>query len=160
MEADIFRVEEAVGKAELLDMKIELGEVHGDGEEHDVDGGRFWTPVMFSLYAARHHPILAGEDELIMADLLDISAWSGNVGDDGIERDELRPPPSPSRQSPRPRGGGVLGRRAWPPPSPPRWSPWPAAAAVDAVSLSMKLLLPRRAAAAGDGFASKGSSSS
>ena len=48
----IFGVEEAVGKAELLDTKTELGEVHGDGEEHDADDGRFWTPVVFPLYVA------------------------------------------------------------------------------------------------------------
>ena len=85
------RVEEAASKAEMLDMKTELGEVHGGGEEHDADGGRFWTPAVFPSYAACQHPILVGEDELIVAELLDISAWSWKVGDDGIERGELRP---------------------------------------------------------------------
>ena len=65
-------------------MKTELEEVHGDG-------GRLWTPVVFPSYNAHQRPILVGGDELVMAELLDISAWSEEVGDDEIEHGELRP---------------------------------------------------------------------
>ena len=67
-------MEESAGKAELLDTKTKLEKVHGDGEAHDADGGRFRAPVVFPSYAALQRQILAGKDELIMAKLLDISS--------------------------------------------------------------------------------------
>ena len=77
-------MEETINKAELVDTKTELEEVHGDG-------GRLWMPVVFPSYNAHQRPILVGEVELVMAELLDISAWSEEVGDDEIEHGELRP---------------------------------------------------------------------
>ena len=59
---EISGVEEAVGKADLLDTKTKLEKVHGNGEEHDADGGRFWAPVVFPSYAALQRQILAGKD--------------------------------------------------------------------------------------------------